>query len=68
MPYFPKGALLITPLSNLSIYFHKNGHRRQLENEPKFDRVVDYQSENLDYIIEETGAACLIENIKQQNA
>ena len=68
VPYFPKGALLITPLSNLSIYFHKNGHRRQLENEPKFDRVVDYQSENLDYIIEETGAACLIENIKQQNA
>ena len=68
VPYFPKGSMLITPLSNLSIYFHKNGHRRKLSDEPEYDRIADYQSENIDYIIEENQAACLIENIKQQDA
>ncbi|MRN37190.1 phage major capsid protein, P2 family [Neisseria sp. N95_16] len=64
VPYFPKNTMLITPLSNLSIYFHKTGHRRELINEPRFDRVSDYQSENIDYVVEEFGAAALIENIK----
>ncbi|WP_373746209.1 phage major capsid protein, P2 family [Neisseria dentiae] len=64
VPYFPKNTMLITPLSNLSIYFHKTGHRRELVNEPRFDRISDYQSENIDYVVEEFGAAALIENIK----
>lgn len=68
VPYFPKDTLLITPLSNLSIYFHKNGHRRKVTNEPEYDRLTDYQSENIDYIVEENEAAALIENIKQQDA
>lgn len=68
VPYFPKDTLLITPLSNLSIYFHKHGHRRKLVDEAEYDRIADYQSENIDYIIEEPEACCLLENIKLQDA
>lgn len=64
VPYFPKKTILITPLSNLSIYFQKSGHRRKLADEPEYDRIADYQSENIDYVVEEFGAAALIENIK----
>lgn len=64
VPYFPKNTLLVTPLENLSIYFHKGGHRRKLVDEPEFDRIADYQSENICYVVEEYGAAALVENIK----
>lgn len=63
-PYFPKNTILVTPLKNLSIYFHKGGHRRKLADEPEFDRIADYQSENICYVVEEYGAAALVENIK----
>ena len=63
-PYFPKNTILVTPLKNLSIYFHKGGHRRKLADEPEFDRIADYQSENICYVVEEYGAAALVENSK----
>lgn len=64
VPYFPENKLFITPLSNLSIYFHKSGHRRKVADEPEFDRLANYESENLDYIVEEYGAAVLIDFIE----
>ncbi len=64
VPYFPENKLFITPLSNLSIYFHKSGHRRKVSDEPEFDRLANYESENLDYIVEEYGAAVLIDFIE----
>ncbi|MFV2029801.1 phage major capsid protein, P2 family [Neisseria sp. S1] len=64
VPYFPANTLFITPLANLSIYFHATGHRRSVKDEPEFDRVANYESENIDFVIEELGAAALIENIE----
>ena len=52
-------------LSNLSIYFHATGHRRKVADEPEFDRVANYESENIDFVIEELGAAALIENLEK---
>lgn len=68
VPYFPAGSMLITPLSNLSIYFQKSGHRRKLADEPEFDRVVNYESENIDFVIEELEAIVLIDNIERVEA
>lgn len=65
VPYCPKDTLLITPLANLSIYFHATGHRRKVADEPEFDRVANYESENIDFVIEELGAAALIENLEK---
>lgn len=65
VPYCPKDTILITPLANLSIYFHESGHRRKVADEPEFDRVANYESENIDFVIEELGAAALIENIEK---
>lgn len=64
VPYFPADTLFITPLANLSVYFHNYGHRRKLADEPEYDRIADYQSENIDFVIEELEAAVLIDNIK----
>ena len=64
VPYFPADTLLITPLANLSIYFHNYGHRRKLADEPEFDRIASYESENIDFVVEEYEAAVLIDNIE----
>lgn len=64
VPHFPADTLLITPLANLSIYFHNHGHRRKLADEPEFDRIANYESENLDFVVEEYEAAVLIDNLE----
>jgi P2 family phage major capsid protein len=64
VPYFPADTLLITPLANLSIYFHNFGHRRKVVDEPDYDRIANYESENIDFVVEEYEAAVLIDNIE----
>ena len=61
--FVPDNTVLITPLSNLSIYFQKNGIRRKVKDEPEYDRIANYESDNIDYVIEELNAAALIQNI-----
>jgi P2 family phage major capsid protein len=63
VPYFPPGALLITRFDNLSIYYQDGARRRRLEDNPKRDRIENYESSNDAYVIEELGAAALVENI-----
>lgn len=63
VPFFPDNTALITSLSNLSIYFQKNGVRRKVKDEPEYDRIVNYESDNIDYVIEELNAAALIQNV-----
>jgi len=63
VPYFPENAVLITPLSNLSIYYQTETRRRRIIDNPKRDRVENYESVNECYVIEEYDAAALIENI-----
>lgn len=62
-PYFPAGTLLITRLDNLSIYWQEDSRRRQVTDNPKRDRVENFESVNEAYVIEDLRGACLIENI-----
>ena len=64
VPYFPENTILITPLSNLSIYMHKHGKRRKVVDEPEYDRVANYESDNIDFVVEEPEACVLIDNIE----
>ena len=64
VPYFPADGLMVTRLDNLSIYFMDDAHRRAIIEEPKKDRVENYESMNVDYVVEAYAAGCLIENIK----
>ncbi|EQA03718.1 phage major capsid protein, P2 family [Glaesserella parasuis] len=63
VPFFPKNAMLITRLDNLSIYMQEGTTRRFIQNNPKRDRIEDYLSQNIDYKIEDYECAALIENI-----
>ena len=63
VPFFPANTLLITKLSNLSLYYQEGGRRRHLREEPDFDQIANYESSNDAYVVEVYEAGCLIENI-----
>ena len=63
VPFFPADKLMITFLSNLSLYWQIGGRRRTIVDNAKRDRIENYESSNDAYVIEEYGAGCLIENI-----
>ncbi|MCY1283563.1 phage major capsid protein, P2 family [compost metagenome] len=65
VPYFPDGTVLVTTLSNLSIYWQEGARRRHLKDEPEYDRIADYQSSNDAYVIEDFGLVALVENIER---
>ena len=60
---FPGNAIMITKLSNLSIYWQEGSRRRQLKDEPEYDRIANYESVNEAYVVEEYELAVLVENI-----
>ncbi len=60
---FPANAILITKMSNLSIYWQEETRRRFLKDEPEYDRVANYESVNEAYVVEEYELAVLVENI-----
>lgn len=64
-PFFPDGTVLVTTLSNLSIYFQEGARRRHIKDEPEYDRIADYQSSNDAYVIEDFGLVALVENIEE---
>ena len=64
VPYMKEGAVLITSLDNLSIYYQEGGRRRHVLDNPKRDRIETYESSNDAFVIEDLGKACLIENIE----
>lgn len=64
VPNMPQNTLLITPVSNLSIYYQISGERRLIVDNPRKDQLESLQSKNIDFIVEEYGAAVLIENLK----
>lgn len=65
VPFFPTGTILVTPLDNLSIYYQLGARRRHIIDNPKRDRIENFESSNDAYVVEDFGAGCLIENIKQ---
>lgn len=63
VPFVPAGKILITRLDNLSIYWQEGARRRAVIDNPKRDRIENYESSNDAYVVEDFGAGCLIENI-----
>lgn len=63
VPFFPADGLMITRLDNLSIYVQEGTRRRMLADEPKKDRVANYESVNEAYVIEDYELVVLVENI-----
>lgn len=64
VPYFPEGTLFISPPKNLSIYWQEGSRRRYIKDEPENKRgMVDYNSVNEGYIIEDDDFAVMAENI-----
>lgn len=63
-PYFPDGTILITSLENLSLYWQEGARRRYLKEVPERNRIENYESSNDDYVVEDYGFGCLVENIE----
>jgi P2 family phage major capsid protein len=64
VPFFPEGTMAITPLKNLSIYFQEGSRRRFIKDEPEnMASLVDYNSVNEGYVIEDTDFMVMAENI-----
>lgn len=68
-PFFPGTGVFITSEDNLSIYYQSGAVRRHQLNNPKRNRVEDYNSSNEGYVIEDENKAAGIEfaNVKLHN-
>ena len=64
VPFFPKRAMMVTKLDNLSIYFQESARRRSLIDNPKRDQIENYESSNDAYVVEDFGCGCVAENIE----
>ena len=72
VPKFPEKTMVITPLaqpngsgsSNLSMYYQEGSRRRYIKDEPENKAsLVDYNSVNEGYVIEDTDFMVMAENI-----
>ena len=53
--HFPGRGIMVTSFRNLSIYIQKESVRRSMQDNAKRDRYETYQSQDMDYVIEELG-------------
>ncbi|WP_245653816.1 phage major capsid protein, P2 family [Novosphingobium rosa] len=67
VPYLPAGMVIVTRLDNISLYYQLGAQRRMLRDEPQYNRVVDYNSSNEGYVLEDASYALMIENITVKN-
>ncbi|MES2042605.1 MAG: phage major capsid protein, P2 family [Pseudomonadota bacterium] len=63
VPFFPANTVLITRLDNLSIYYQNGKRRRAIIDNPKRNRIENFESSNEGYVIEDLEYACMVENI-----
>lgn len=63
VPFFPANALMVTRMDNLSIYMQEGSRRRSVIDNPKRDRIEDYESSNDAYVVEDYGCGAVAENI-----
>lgn len=63
VPYFPANSVLITTLENLAIYIQESAMRAHIQDTPDEDCTKFFQSDNIDYVVEDYRCAALIENI-----
>ncbi|SDJ41161.1 phage major capsid protein, P2 family [Billgrantia gudaonensis] len=64
VPFVPDGTLLITSLANLSMYWQRGSRRRHILDNPKRNRIENYESSNDAYVVEDYGFGCVVENIE----
>lgn len=64
VPKFPAKTILITTPDNLSIYMQSGTLNRSIVEQPEWDRAVDYQSVNEDFVVEDYSKCVLLENIE----
>lgn len=64
VPFFPAKSLMVTSLSNLSLYWQIGGRRRHIMEQPNKNRVANFESSNDDYVIEDYGLGAIGENIE----
>lgn len=67
-PFVPDGSLLVTSLANLSLYWQLGSRRRHVIDNPKRNRIENYESSNDAYVVEDYGFGCLVENIELTEA
>lgn len=63
VPFFPKQGMLITPLSNLSLYYQNGSRRMSNVDNPKRNRYETYESSNEGYVVENYEQVVLIKDI-----
>ncbi|MBS0476302.1 MAG: phage major capsid protein, P2 family [Proteobacteria bacterium] len=63
VPFMPTNALMVTALDNLSIYYQEGARRRTVLDNPKRDRIENYESSNDAYVVEDYGRGCVVKNI-----
>lgn len=63
VPNFPARGIMVTSFKNLSIYIQKDSVRRRMEDNAKRDCYETYQSQNMDYVIEELGKAAAVNHV-----
>lgn len=64
-PFFPAGKIMITRLDNLSRYYQEGARRRTIVDNAKRDRIENFESSNDDFVVEDYGLGCVVENIVQ---
>ncbi|HEL3809770.1 TPA: phage major capsid protein, P2 family [Stenotrophomonas maltophilia] len=64
VPFFPAKSLMVTSLSNLSLYWQIGGRRRHIIEQPNKNRVANFESSNDDYVVEDYGLGAVAENIE----
>lgn len=68
VPFIPAGTIFVTRFDNLSIYSQEGKHRRAVIDNPKRDRIENYESSNDAYVVEDYDFGVLIENIERKDA
>lgn len=63
-PYFDADSILVTSLSNLSIYWQESSWRRQQLDNPKKDQYEDFNTRNEGYVVEQLGKTSLVQGIE----
>ncbi len=64
VPFFPAKSLMVTSLSNLSLYWQIASRRRHIIEQPNKNRVANFESSNDDYVVEDYGLGAIAENIE----
>lgn len=63
VPFIPEGTIIITSFKNLSIYWQEGARRRAIIDNPKRDRIENFESSNDAYVVEDNSKMAVVENI-----